>query len=174
MTFYLDQNPGSYVPSTQGEFLYFGGTSYLGLQTDQHFQEMLISNIRKLGTNFGASRKSNVRLSVYEHFEKFISENPDLVKKRLEQVINTDKEVFINVFKIYAETEMITWLKNIKKPCLLMTGENDGGCSPYHNNKMFNEIENSKLVIVPEVKHSFLIEAPDQVSKNLINFLSSI
>ena len=55
-----------------------------------------------------------------------------------------------------------------------MTGENDGGCSPYHNNKMFNEIENSKLVIVPEVKHSFLIEAPDQVSKNLINFLSSI
>ena len=40
--------------------------------------------------------------------------------------------------------------------------------------KMFNEIENSKLVIVPEVKHSFLIEAPDQVSKNLINFLSSI
>ena len=32
--------------------------------------------------------------------EKFISENPDLVKKRLEQVINTDKEVFINVFKI--------------------------------------------------------------------------
>ena len=36
--------------------------------------------------------------------EKFISENPDLVKKRLEQVINTDKEVFINVFKIYAET----------------------------------------------------------------------
>lgn len=106
--------------------------------------------------------------------EKFISENPDLVKKRLEQVINTDKEVFINVFKIYAETEMITWLKNIKKPCLLMTGENDGGCSPYHNNKMFNEMENSKLVIVPEVKHSFLIEAPDQVSKNLINFLSSI
>ena len=89
--------------------------------------------------------------------EKFISENPDLVKKRLEQVINTDKEVFINVFKIYAETEMITWLKNIKKPCLLMTGENDGGCSPYHNNKMFNEIENSKLVIVPKVKHSFLI-----------------
>ena len=106
--------------------------------------------------------------------EKFISENPDLVKKRLEQVINTDKEVFINVFKIYAETEMITWLKNIKKPCLLMTGENDGGCSPYHNNKMFNEMENAKLVIVPEVKHSFLIEAPDQVSKNLINFLSSI
>ena len=106
--------------------------------------------------------------------EKFISENPDLVKKRLEQVINTDKEVFINVFKIYAETEMITWLKNIKKPCLLMTGENDGGCSPYHNNKMYNEIENSKLVIVPEVKHSFLIEAPDQVSKNIINFLSSI
>jgi hypothetical protein len=60
----------------------------------------------------------------------FIKENPDLVKTRLKQVIDTDPEVFLNVFKIYANTEMITWLKNISKPCLLMTGENDLGCSP--------------------------------------------
>merc|ERR1711965_680039 len=82
-----------------------------------------------------------------------------------------DPEVFLNVFKIYAYTEMITWLKNISKPCLLMTGENDLGCSPDHNKKMASEILNSKLVILPKYKHSFLIEAPKEVAKNLIKFI---
>ena len=106
--------------------------------------------------------------------DNFIEKNPDLVSRRLKQVIDTDKDVFINVFKIYAETEMISWLKDIKKPCLFMTGENDGGCTPAHNKKMSNEIKDSKLVIIPEVKHSFLIEAPDQIANNLIEFIENI
>ena len=68
--------------------------------------------------------------------DDFIEKNPDLVSRRLNQVIDTDKDVFINVFKIYAETEMISWLKEIKKPCLFMTGENDGGCTPFHNERL--------------------------------------
>ena len=104
--------------------------------------------------------------------DEFISKNPDLVSRRLNQVIETDKDVFINVFKIYAETEMINWLNEIKKPCLLITGENDGGCSPAHNKKMSNEIENSKLVIISKVKHSLLIETPDLIADNLLSFLN--
>ena len=106
--------------------------------------------------------------------DEFIQNYPDLVKKRLDQVIETDPEVFLNVFKIYAKTEMFPWLKNISKPCLLMTGENDGGCTPKHNGKMANEIKNSKLVILPKLKHSFLIEGPDQVADNLISFINNL
>ena len=106
--------------------------------------------------------------------DNFIEKNPELVSRRLKQVIDTDKDVFINVFKIYAETEMISWLKDIKKPCLFMTGENDGGCTPFHNKKMSNEVKDSKLVIIPEVKHSFLIEAPEQIANNLIEFIENI
>ena len=106
--------------------------------------------------------------------DDFIEKNPDLVSRRLKQVIDTDKDVFINVFKIYAETEMIPWLKEIKKPCLFMTGENDGGCTPFHNERMSNEIEISKLVIIPKVKHSFLIEAPEQITNNLLGFIESL
>ena len=40
------------------------------------------------------------------------------------------------------------------------------------NKKMSNEIENSKLVIIPKVKHSFLIEAPDLVADNLLSFIN--
>ena len=106
--------------------------------------------------------------------DEFISKNYDLVSRRLKQVIDTDKDVFINVFKIYAETEMISWLHEIKNPCLFMTGENDGGCSPFHNKQMSKQIKNSKLFIIPKVKHSFLIEAPDQIVNHSINFINSI
>ena len=72
MTIYTDGFPGRELELDQKKFLYFGGTSYLGLQTDEAFQEIFISNIRKYGTNYGASRKSNVRLSVYEKAEQFL------------------------------------------------------------------------------------------------------
>ena len=104
--------------------------------------------------------------------DEFIKNNPDLVERRLKQVVDTDPEVFLNVFKIYAKTEMFPWLKNISKPCLLLTGEHDGGCSPKHNEIMANEIKDSKLVILPKYKHSFLIEAPDEVAESLIEFIN--
>ena len=90
----------------------------------------------------------------------------------MNQVVDTDPDVFLNVFRIYAKTEMISWLKELTKPCLLMTGENDGGCSPQHNEKMANEIKNSELVILPKLKHSFLIEGPDQIIDNIIKFIT--
>ena len=129
----------------------------------------VISDLKKRGVE-----KTLKNLTDRWFTDNFIKENPDLVSRRLKQVIETDKDVFINVFKIYAETEMISWLKDIKKPCLFMTGENDGGCTPSHNKKMSNEVKDSKLVIIPEVKHSFLIEAPEQISNNLIEFIENI
>ena len=129
----------------------------------------IISDLKKKGVE-----KTLKNLTDRWFTDNFIKENPDLVSRRLKQVIETDKDVFINVFKIYAETEMISWLKDIKKPCLFMTGENDGGCTPSHNKKMSNEVKDSKLVIIPEVKHSFLIEAPEQISNNLIEFIENI
>ena len=45
--------------------------------------------------------------------DEFIKKNSDLVNKRLKQVVETDPEVFLNVFRIYAETEMLPWLNKI-------------------------------------------------------------
>lgn len=78
MNHYLDQGAGRLFSTDDGEFLYFGGTSYLGLQYHPEFQEKLIENIRKLGTNFGASRKANVRLSVYDEFETEVARKTEM------------------------------------------------------------------------------------------------
>lgn len=74
MNYSLDQAPNSHLINNNSDFYFFGGTAYLGLQTNLEFQEFLIANIKELGSNWGASRKSNIRLSIYEEFENYISE----------------------------------------------------------------------------------------------------
>jgi len=56
------------------EYLYFGGTSYLGLATHSKFQEVLFQSIKKWGTFYGSSRSSNIKLSIYNQFEGFFAE----------------------------------------------------------------------------------------------------
>lgn len=72
MNHYLDRAPDSRLINEEQDLLYFGGTSYLGLQTNPEFQEILFSNIKRLGTNWGASRKSNIRLSIFQEFEQYL------------------------------------------------------------------------------------------------------
>ena len=102
----------------------------------------------------------------------FIKKSPEIIKQRLQQVIDTDSDTFLNVFRIYANTEMKSWLYKITFPTLVLTGENDMGCDPRLNQFMANQLINSKLIILPHLKHSILIEAPNLVSKNLINFFT--
>jgi pimeloyl-ACP methyl ester carboxylesterase len=104
----------------------------------------------------------------------FIKNNSSIVDRRIKQVIDTNSEVFLNVFRIYAKTEMISWLKDINQPSLVMTGENDLGCSPMHNKKISSELINSKLVILPDVKHSILLEKPDETASNILKFLLNL
>ena len=74
MVHYIDSFPGREITINEEKYLYFGGTAYLGLQTDSEFQELLIDNIKKYGTNYGASRKSNIRLGIFDKAEAYLAE----------------------------------------------------------------------------------------------------
>jgi len=90
---------------------------------------------------------------------------------RLKQVIDTYKDVFLSVFDIYAETEMSPWLHEITQPCLVLTGENDGGCNPRLNRQIAAALPNSELVILSVLRHAILLEAADQVVPPVLAFL---
>ncbi len=104
--------------------------------------------------------------------DEFIAANPDLVERRLKQVIDTNPDVFMNVFRIYAGVEMGPWLNEITAPSLVLTGENDGGCNPRLNKLIHEALPNSQLVVLAHVKHSILVEAADDVSGHLIRFMA--
>lgn len=59
------------------EYLYFGGTHYLGMTTNSDFQNLLFESIKKWGTVYGSSRNSNIKLSIYEKAEKLLAKNID-------------------------------------------------------------------------------------------------
>jgi pimeloyl-ACP methyl ester carboxylesterase len=106
--------------------------------------------------------------------DEFIAAHPDVVEQRLQQVINTDPDVFLNVFRIYATTEMSPWIHKVTAPCLVLTGENDGGCSPRLNRQMDAALADSELVILPGYKHSLLLEAGAMVADHVIQFIQSL
>lgn len=106
--------------------------------------------------------------------DAFIEQNPDLVRRRLDQVIGTDPDVFLNVFRIYANTEMAPWLHEITAPSLVLTGEHDGGCNPRLNRLIHDALPNSKLAILDNLKHSILLEAGDVVAKHMAVFINAL
>ena len=57
------------------EYLYFSGTSYLGMEQIPEYEQILMENLRKWGFNHGLSRVNNVRLSVFEEFESYFAKN---------------------------------------------------------------------------------------------------
>ncbi|MFN0190655.1 MAG: alpha/beta fold hydrolase [Aestuariivirga sp.] len=105
---------------------------------------------------------------------EFAARSPEVVARRMKQVIDTDPDVFLSVFDIYAETEMSPWLHEVKAPALVLTGENDGGCNPRLNREIAAAMPGSELVILPVLRHAILLEAADQVAPPVLAFLRKV
>jgi 8-amino-7-oxononanoate synthase len=67
-----DALPGRTLFSGGQEYLYFSGTSYLGLAGNPAFQQCLQEGISRYGTNYSSSRLSNVRLAIFEETEHYL------------------------------------------------------------------------------------------------------
>lgn len=52
------------------EYLYFSGTSYLGIAQHTDFLDILANNLFVFGANHGQSRVNNIRLNVFDDFEE--------------------------------------------------------------------------------------------------------
>jgi len=106
--------------------------------------------------------------------DAFIATNPEVVQARMDQVVGTDAEIFLNVFDIYAGTEMAPWLHEITAPSLVLTGENDGGCPPRLNELIAAAMPRAELVVLPEVKHSIMLECGDVVAQHMLSFIKGL
>lgn len=56
------------------EYLYFGGTAYLGIPQNPEFIELFTEGIKKYGLNNGTSRNNNIQLGIYNDAEKIAAE----------------------------------------------------------------------------------------------------
>jgi len=70
----VSQFPDRIIEINNEDYLYFGGTAYLGLPTHPDFQKLIIKNILQWGTAYGSSRSANVQLTAYENGEQFLAD----------------------------------------------------------------------------------------------------
>lgn len=73
----VEKFPDRIIEIDQKQYLYFGGTAYLGLPTNTAFQNLVVQNILKWGTTYGSSRTANIKLSAYNAGEKFLAKHID-------------------------------------------------------------------------------------------------
>ncbi|SMO34031.1 hypothetical protein [Flavobacterium nitrogenifigens] len=69
----VEKFPDRVIEIDQEQYLYFGGTAYLGLPTNVAFQELVVQNILKWGTTYGSSRTANIQLTAYDTGESFLA-----------------------------------------------------------------------------------------------------
>jgi 7-keto-8-aminopelargonate synthetase-like enzyme len=71
----VNQSPNRIIKIDNEDYLYFGGTAYLGLPTNKKFQKILMQNILQWGTSYGSSRSANIQLTAYENGERFLAKH---------------------------------------------------------------------------------------------------
>lgn len=56
------------------DYLYFGGTAYLGIPQNAGFMALYLSGLQKFGLNNGTSRGNNVQLGIYDEAEAYAAQ----------------------------------------------------------------------------------------------------
>lgn len=69
----LKRSPSTRIKHKGETYLYFGGTNYLGLHHHFRFKRNMLKGVLKYGVHFGASRKSNIGLNIYNKSEKMLA-----------------------------------------------------------------------------------------------------
>ena len=98
--------------------------------------------------------------------------NPEKVALRLSQLKANDHRSYAAAYRVFAQADEGINFANIRCPTLVATGENDIGSNPRMARRMHEAILGSRLVILPELRHSILMEAPDSIADLILEFLA--
>ena len=102
----------------------------------------------------------------------FKASHPEKVALRLSQLKANDHRSYAAAYRVFAEADEGIDFEKIRCPTLIATGENDIGSSPRMARRMHEAIAASRLVILPELRHSILMEAPDLIADLILDFLA--
>jgi len=103
--------------------------------------------------------------------EAFRQRHPEQVAKRLRELRENHPDSYAEAYRVFAESDVGDAIAGIPHRTLIVTGEHDEGSNPRMARFMHERIRDSELVILPGLKHSLLIEAPQQLVELMTRFL---
>jgi 3-oxoadipate enol-lactonase len=103
----------------------------------------------------------------------FIERHPDLVRQRMEQLQRNHASSYAAAYTVFSTSDLGARLHGIRNPTLVATGEHDVGSNTRMARFMQAEIPGAQLRILPGLKHSVLVEAPEVIAAMLLEFLTT-
>ncbi len=102
----------------------------------------------------------------------FIERHPDLVRQRMEQLQRNHAPSYAAAYTVFSPSDLGARLHGIRAPTLVATGEHDVGSNTRMARFMQAQIPGAQLRILPGLKHSVLVEAPEAITAMLLEFLA--
>jgi len=113
------------------------------------------------------------RQSVARWFsDGFRQAHPELIERYAARNMENDPRAYAAAYRVLATTDLAGELGRIRAPTLIVTGEGDTGSNPRMARLMHERIPGSQLRILPGLRHSLLIEAPDRVARLVEEFVT--
>lgn len=103
--------------------------------------------------------------------DAFRAANPELMAALRARNAANDPVCYAAAYRVLAQSDFGEELPAIACPTLIVTGEEDQGSNPRMARLMHDRIEGSRLEILPRLRHSILVEAPERVAALLREFL---
>ncbi len=103
--------------------------------------------------------------------EDFQARHPALVDELRRRNAQNDPDCYAAAYRVLAQTDFGGLIDQIAMPTLIATGECDAGSNPRMARYMHERIPDSRLAILPKLRHSLLNEAPEQVAALMREFL---
>jgi pimeloyl-ACP methyl ester carboxylesterase len=103
--------------------------------------------------------------------EDFQQRNPALITALRARNAQNDPVCYAAAYRVLAETDFGDALAGIGVPTLIATGADDLGSNPRMAAFMHSRIAGSRLEILPGLRHSILMEAPELVAGLMRDFL---
>jgi pimeloyl-ACP methyl ester carboxylesterase len=96
--------------------------------------------------------------------DAFIAANPELIAAYAQRNAENDPDCYSAAYKVLALEDLDHELAAVAAPTLIATGEFDLGSNPRMSELIHRRVKGSTLRILPGLKHSILIEAPQVVA----------
>ena len=104
---------------------------------------------------------------------EFREKHADLIEQQAARVKANDPKGYALAYRVFAESDLDQELRQIQAPALIVTGEHDVGSTAEMARLMHERIPGSRLEILPRLRHSLLVEAPDVIAGLLRDFLAA-
>ncbi len=112
------------------------------------------------------------RKSLDRYFSpEFQKAHPEAITELEKRNKENDPDCYAAAYRVITETDLADELHRIRSKTLVMTGEHDRGCNTRMATLMAERIADSQLVILKNLRHNVLAEAPQRIANELREFL---